>query len=109
MFQAIDAEPRILVHEDFHAGNMLVRDGQLVGIMDWEFSVSEVTEEEEEKWNRRYHQDLEKLMRQKGWSEENIRTALGDGWPAFQKTRTVMFPEDNDDEGREKAWDVSGD
>lgn len=38
LFQTLDAEPWVLVHEDFHAGNMLVRDGCLVGIVDWEFS-----------------------------------------------------------------------
>ncbi|RMD44165.1 hypothetical protein DV735_g957, partial [Chaetothyriales sp. CBS 134920] len=35
LFQDIDAEPRVL---DFHTGNMLVRDGHLVAILDWEFS-----------------------------------------------------------------------
>lgn len=38
LFQTPDAEPWVLVHEDFHAGNVLVRDGCLVGIVDWEFS-----------------------------------------------------------------------
>ena len=37
-FAQIDSEPRVLVHEDFHAGNMLVRDGHLAGVVDWEFS-----------------------------------------------------------------------
>lgn len=27
-----------MVHENFHAGNMLLRDGHLVGVVDWEFS-----------------------------------------------------------------------
>lgn len=27
-----------MVHEDFHASNMLVRDGHLVGVFDWEIS-----------------------------------------------------------------------
>ncbi|RJE20393.1 Phosphotransferase enzyme family [Aspergillus sclerotialis] len=114
LFQALNAEPRVLVHEDFHAGNMLVRDGYLVGIVDWEFSGvyplsellgaiqliqvsspyrSESTEEEEEEWDRRYRQDLEKIVRQRGWSEGNIKALLEGGLPDFQKARTVMFPD----------------
>lgn len=113
--QTLDVEPRVLVHEDFHAGNMLVHDGSLVGVVDWEFSGvyplsellgaiqliqvsppcrSEGTEEEEAKWDGRYRQDLGKIVRQRGWTEENIETLLGGGWPAFQKVRTVMFPDD---------------
>ena len=93
---------------------MLVRDGCLVGIVDWEFSGvyplsellgaiqlvqvsspyrSEGTEEEEEEWGRRYRQDLEKIIRQRGWSEGNIRALLGGGLSDFQKARAVMFPD----------------
>ncbi|KAK2809434.1 hypothetical protein FQN50_003893 [Emmonsiellopsis sp. PD_5] len=116
LFQALDAEPRVLVHEDFHAGNMLARDGRLVGVVDWEFSgvyplsellgasqpiqVSEsgrdgATEAEEDEWDRRYRQELEKIVRQRGWTEENIKTLLGGGWSALQRVSTVMFPDDS--------------
>ncbi|KAK2777036.1 hypothetical protein FQN53_002428 [Emmonsiellopsis sp. PD_33] len=115
LFQALDAEPRVLVHMDFHAGNMLARDGRLVGVVDWEFSgvypLSQLlgpiqpieisksgrdgaTEAEEDEWHRRYRQELEKIVRQRGWSEENIKILLGDGWPVFKRVRTVMFPDD---------------
>ncbi|RMZ85038.1 hypothetical protein DV738_g237, partial [Chaetothyriales sp. CBS 135597] len=83
LFRDIDAEPRVLVHEDFHAGNMLVRDGHLVGILDWEFSgvypLSELlcaaqiiqvsspgrdehTEEEETEWEERYFKEADRLL-----------------------------------------------
>lgn len=119
MFEAIDAEPRVLVHEDFHIGNMLVRDGQLAAIVDWEFSGvyplsellgaislvqisppgrNETTEDEENRWCKQYFQYLEKVIRQRGWTEQNINALLGDGWPVLQKARSVMFPDDEFEE-----------
>ena len=97
LFQALDAELRVLVHKDFRAGNTLVRDGCLVGIGDWEFSRvyplaellgaiqliqvsppgrSEVTEREVEEWDRRYRQNIEKIVRQRGWTKENTKALL---------------------------------
>ena len=91
---------------------MLIRDGCLVGIVDWEFSGvyplsellgaiqliqvsppgrSEGTEKEEDEWDRRYRKDLEKIVRQRGRTEENINTLLGGGRQEFQRVRSVMF------------------
>jgi 5-methylthioribose kinase len=128
LFQALDAEPRVLVHEDFHTGNMLVRDGRLVGIVDWEFSGvyplseilgaiqyiqvsesgrNEATEEEEDEWDGRYRQELEKVVRQRGWTEENIKILLKTDWRAFQKVRTIMLPDEDDDgDGGEETKDA---
>jgi 5-methylthioribose kinase len=129
LFQALDAEPRVLVHEDFHAGNMLVCDGHLVGIVDWEFSGiyplsgllgaiqpiqvsfpgrNEATEEEEEEWDRRYRHEVEKVVRQRGWTGENIKILLGDGWPALQRVRTAMFPDDDSDRGEDQEKETEG-
>ena len=90
LFQKIDAEPLVLVHEDFHAGNMLVRDGHLVGVLDWEFSgvypLSELlgvavilqisgprrygneewAEQEEVEWKGYYLGEVEHVARQRG-------------------------------------------
>lgn len=106
LFQALDAEPHVLVHEDFHAGNMLVRDGSLVGIVDWEFSgvypLSEMLgaiqliqvspsgrregiEEEEEEWDSRYRQDLEKIVRQRGWTEEDTKLSWEEDGRLFKR------------------------
>ncbi|KAK5460847.1 hypothetical protein LTS15_002910 [Exophiala xenobiotica] len=108
------AEPRVLVHEDFHAGNILVRDGHLVGILDWEFSgvypLSELlgpililqvsspgrdnlTEEEEVKWHERYLQEVESVVLKRGWSNPSVSALMGDGHQVLQKARSIMFPE----------------
>ena len=114
-FQAIDAEPLVLVHEDFHAGNMLVRDGHLVGVVDWEFSGvyplselfatpdilmisspdrNETTEREELEWHDRYLQEFDKVVRQRGWREEDRNIARGEGHKILGKARAIMFPND---------------
>ncbi|KAG5299708.1 hypothetical protein I7I50_06812 [Histoplasma capsulatum G186AR] len=56
---------------------------------------SEGPEEEEEEWDRQYHQDLEKIFQQRGWTKVNIKTLLGGSWLAFQEnipwTRATLF------------------
>ncbi|KAF2233252.1 kinase-like protein [Viridothelium virens] len=101
-FQQIDAERLVLVHEDFHAGNMLVRDGHLVGVLDWEFSGvyplsqllgptailqisapnrDESTEDEETEWQKRYKDSIAVVLRQRGWTDDDIKIAIGDEHP----------------------------
>ena len=113
-FQAIDAEPLVLVHEDFHAGNMLVRGGHLVGVLDWEFSGvyplselfgaasilqisspgrTETTGKEEMEWHDRYLQEFERIVRQRGWKEEDVNIAMGKGHKILGKARAIMFPD----------------
>lgn len=116
VFQKIDAEPLVLVHEDFHAGNMLVRDGYLVGSLDWEFlgvyPLSELlgvagilqisrprryengewAEQEEIKWQDYYLGEVQCVARQRGWTEQDIATVIGGGHCILQKARSVMFP-----------------
>lgn len=105
-----------MVHEDFHSGNMLVRDGHLVGVLDWEFSgvypLSELlgaavilqisgphryeneewTEQEEMKWQGHYLEEIQRVTRQRGWTEQDITTVMGGGHYILQKARSVMFP-----------------
>lgn len=116
IFQDIDTEPLVLVHEDFHAGNMLVRDGHLVGVLDWEFSgvypLSELlgavsilqisgahrddwTAQEEMKWQDRYLDEVERVIRQRGWKEQDIAMVLGNGHQILHKARSIMFPKEN--------------
>lgn len=118
-FQDIDAEPLVLVHEDFHAGNMLVRDGHLVGVLDWEFSgtypLSELlgpiailqisdpdrddsSEEEETKWHERYRQDVERVIQQRGWRNQDMAAVISDRHRILHKARRVMFPDDGEEE-----------
>ncbi|OJJ87362.1 phosphotransferase family protein [Aspergillus glaucus CBS 516.65] len=116
VFQKIDAEPLVLVHEDFHSSNMLVLDGHLVGVLDWEFSgvypLSELlgaaailqisgprryeneewTEQEEMKWQGHYLEEIQRVTRQRGWTEQDITTVMGGGHYILQKARSVMFP-----------------
>lgn len=113
-FNAIDAEPLVLVHDDLHSGNLLVRDGHLVGVLDWEFSgvyplsellgriailqVSEgcrdeMTEEEEDKWHQRYRAEVERVVRERGWREEDIKTVMGEGHRLLHTARSIMLPE----------------
>ncbi|KIW10348.1 hypothetical protein PV08_11310 [Exophiala spinifera] len=119
LFRDIDAEPRVLVHEDFHAGNILVRDGHIVGILDWEFSgvypLSELlgpililqvsspgrdnlTEQEDVKWHERYLEEVESVVLKRGWSKPSISALTGNGRPVLQKARSIMFPEVQEDE-----------
>ncbi|KAI9656749.1 MAG: hypothetical protein M1821_003388 [Bathelium mastoideum] len=117
--RGIDVEPRVLVHEDFHARNILVRDGHLAGILDWEFSgaypLSELLgpiavfqislpgedrypEEEELRWEARYRHDVEAVVRQRGWTSDDIMVIMGNRHPILEKARRVMFPDFMDTE-----------
>ncbi|GIZ44418.1 hypothetical protein CKM354_000761600 [Cercospora kikuchii] len=116
VFRVIDAEPKVLVHEDFHAGNMLVRDGELVGLLDWDFAGAyplsqllgkgqilqismpyeertDETEIEEDKWHERYRAAVAEEVRRRGWSQNNIDTLLGEGHEVLNVARMIMFPE----------------
>ena len=114
VFQQIDSEPIVLCHEDFHAGNMVVRDGHLVGVLDWEFSsllpLSELnskpydfltiegvvrddsTDREEEEWQHLYHQNIARVTRERGWEEDNIKTLMGGGHAWFKEARKIKIP-----------------
>jgi hypothetical protein len=113
-FDAINAEPLVLVREDFHSYSLLVRDGHLVGVLDWDFSgvyplsellgkisilqvsescCDEITEEEEDTQRQRYRAEVERVTRKRGWREENVKTVMGKGHRVLQTTRSIMFPE----------------
>lgn len=120
----IDAEPHVLVHGDFHAGNMLAHEGRLVGVVDWEFSgtypLSELvgaiailqisglpnerdgmTEQEEDRWHARYLEELQLLIKERGWKDEDVTALMGGGHRMLQKARSIMFPEESVEEVQE--------
>lgn len=115
VFRRIDSEPHVLVHEDFHAGNMLVRDGVLVAVLDWEFSGvyplsqllgraqvlqismplddrTEVTEREEDGWHEHYRHKVRDVVEQRSWAKEDVETLFGDGHEVLNVARMIMFP-----------------
>ena len=96
---------------------MIVRDGHIVGILDWEFSGiyllselmgsiailqisaphrDELTEEEELRWEERYRHDVGVVVRERGWKHENIKALMCGGRPVLQKARSIMFPKGTD-------------
>lgn len=125
VFEQIDAEPHVLVHEDFHAGNMLVHEGHLAGIVDWEFSGTyplselvgftailqisgpaderdDITEQEEDRWHARYLKELEHVVKERGWKDKDVSTLMSDGHHLLHKARSIMFPEQRADDEEEK-------
>lgn len=114
-FRQIDSEPLVLVHEDFHAGNMLVRDGKVVGVLDWEFSgvypLSQLllpaqilqismplsdrddqTELEEDHWDERFRRTVGEIVRERGWTEKDVQALLSGGRVELRVARNIMFP-----------------
>ena len=105
-----------MVHEDFHVSNMLVQDGHLVGVFDWEISgvypLSELlgvavilqisgphrygneewAEQEEVEWKGYYLGEVEHVARQRGWAGKDSTMVMGGGHHIMQKARSVMFP-----------------
>ncbi|KAI0151172.1 kinase-like domain-containing protein [Pestalotiopsis sp. NC0098] len=114
-FRQIDSEPLVLVHEDFHAGNMLVRDGKVVGVLDWEFSgvypLSQLllpaqilqismplsdrddqTELEEDTWDERFRRTVGEIVKERGWTEKDVQALLSGGRVELRVARNIMFP-----------------
>ncbi|KAL8964742.1 MAG: hypothetical protein Q9197_006823 [Variospora fuerteventurae] len=104
-------EPFVLVHGDLHGRNIMVKDGRITGILDWEFAgayplsellggmgvdvlepADEAGEEENNLWSERIVALAEQIAREKGWEESRIALLVGDGNPKLQKVRVEMFP-----------------
>lgn len=105
----------MLVHEDFHAGNMLIRDGEIVGVLDWEFSGmyplsqlllpaqilqismplsdrNDQTELEEDQWDERFRRTVGEIVKERGWAEKDVQTLLSGGHVELKVARKIMFP-----------------
>ncbi|KAM5435501.1 hypothetical protein McanMca71_006961 [Microsporum canis] len=118
VYRLIDEEPICICHGDFSTSNILVREGNVVGVIDWEFAgtypLSEVlgpmdiislaekhyhagrdaAEEESEKWNKKVLVDIEAVARQRSWSEKDVKVLMRGSHGIFAKAQFEMFPRD---------------
>lgn len=104
-------EPFFLVHGDFHGRNIMMKDGRIAAILDWEFAgsyplsellggvgvdVLEMDSDEDVEENSKWSEVIVKLAgeiaRSKGWDEKRLGLLLGDGHPDLQRARIEMFP-----------------
>ena len=104
-------EPFVLVHGDFHGRNIMMKEGRIQAVLDWEFAgfyplsellgctgvdVLEVETDEDEDENNRWSELIVKLAGEKamsrGWDDRRLGLLLGDGDPNLQKTRIEMVP-----------------
>ena len=107
----IPEEPFVLVHGDFHGRNIMMKDGGIAAILDWEFAgsyplsellggvgvdVLEMESDEDVDENSKWSEAIVKLAgeiaRSKGGDEKRLELLLGDGNPDLQRARVEMFP-----------------
>ena len=104
-------EPFVLVHGDLHGRNIMMKDGRIEAVLDWEFAgsyplsellggmgvdVLEVEDEKGEEENNEWSEIIVKftgeIARSRGWDERRLGLLLGNGNPDLQKVRVEMFP-----------------
>ena len=104
-------EPFVLVHGDLHGRNIMVKDGSIVAVLDWEFAgvypLSELlggvgvdvlemeTEEdvdENNKWSDIIVNLAGEVAKSKDWDDRRLALLLSTGNPELQKVRIEMFP-----------------
>ncbi|KAL8838843.1 MAG: hypothetical protein Q9170_001965 [Blastenia crenularia] len=104
-------EPFVLVHGDLHGRNILVKEGRINGIVDWEFAGSfplsellggmgvdilevegEESEAENTAWSEKTVALAAELARDRGWDEARVALLLGEGNVDLQRVRVEMFP-----------------
>ena len=104
-------EPFVLNHGDFHGRNIMMKDGQIAAVIDWEFAgfyplsellggvgvdVLEMQADEDVDENNKWSEVIVKLAgevaRSRGWDERSVALLLGDGNPDLQRVRAEMFP-----------------
>lgn len=49
---------------------------------------------EEAEWQNRCVWEFENVIRQRGWSEQDIKAALSSGHAIYDRARRIMFPDD---------------
>lgn len=105
-------EPFVLTHGDFHGRNILMNDGVIAAVLDWEFAGSyplsevisstdvEVVEadsqeldEENIVWGLKIRRLIEEGARERGWKTDDIELLMGDGDPVIGLARTELMPE----------------
>lgn len=104
-------EPFVLVHGDLHGRNIMMKDGHIEAILDWEFAgsyplsellggmgvdVLEVEDDEGEVENNSWSEVIVKLAgeiaKSRGWDDRRLGLLVGDGNLELQKARVEMFP-----------------
>ncbi|KAL9596002.1 MAG: hypothetical protein Q9219_006086 [cf. Caloplaca sp. 3 TL-2023] len=104
-------EPFVLVHGDLHGRNIMVKDGRIQAIIDWDFAgayplsellggtgvdVLEIEDEESEEecavWSEKIVAMAGEIARKRGWDEIEVELLVGNGNPELQRVRVEMFP-----------------
>lgn len=104
-------EPFVLVHGDLHGRNIMVKEGRIVAVLDWEFAGSyplsellggvgvdvlemetEEDEDENNEWSDRIVNLAGEIAKSKGWDERRLALLLGEGNFELQKSRIEMVP-----------------
>lgn len=104
-------EPFVLVHGDLHGRNIMMRDGRIEAILDWEFAgsyplsellggmgvdVLEVEDDAGEVENNDWSEVIVKLAgdiaKSRGWDDRRLGLLVGDGNLELQNARVEMFP-----------------
>lgn len=103
-------EPFALVHGDFCGRNIMIHDGHVKAVLDWEFAgsyplseilggiaieVFELEDEnllENEHWSDVIRDKIVDRARDKGWQEERIQLLVGEGNGELQLARREMVP-----------------
>jgi len=104
-------ETFVLVHGDLHGRNIMMKDGHIEAILDWEFAgsyplsellggmgvdVLEVEDDEGEVENNSWSDVIVKLAgeiaKSRGWDDRRLGLLVGDGNFELQKARVEMFP-----------------
>ena len=114
-------EPFALVHGDFCGRNIMIHEGHVRAIIDWEFAGSyplsellggsgvELFELEDEnlteygEWSNRLRDMLVEKARSRDWDEGKIDLLVGDGNRELQLARREMVPLGSDHSDQESA------
>lgn len=104
-------EPFVLIHGDFHGRNIMIKDGRIAAVLDWEFAgfyplsellagvgvdVLEMESEEDVKETYKWSDEIVRLAGEmassRGWDERSLELLLGTGNPDLQEARVEMVP-----------------
>ncbi|KAL8774449.1 MAG: hypothetical protein Q9209_000822 [Squamulea sp. 1 TL-2023] len=104
-------EPFVLVHGNLHGRNIMVKDGRVKVILDWEFAgtfplselldgmrvdvleaVDNDSSEKNNVWSERIVELAGKVARERGWDERKVDLLVENGDSNLQKVRVEMNP-----------------
>lgn len=117
-------EPFALVHGDFCGRNMMVHNGHISAVIDWEFAGSyplsellggvgvELFELEDDnlleyrQWSDKIKDAVVEKLRGRGWDEDKVALLVGPGNREVQLARREMIPMDEDTNSEEDDGDA---